>query len=228
MTGGQHFILDLDGTLMPSSAVDNRCYWAAVTAVFGGPGRTVALDGFSAVSDIGILSQWCRDTLDRDPSGDEVARVQAVFLEELDRAAKLDASPFEPTPGLRHWIAHRASADGVTGIATGGWGTTARWKLRRAGLDDLDLPLASSDDAEQRADIMRIALERCGGHPGQPVTYVGDGPWDLAASRALGWDFIGIASGTAARRLRASGARRVIADFTALLPDTSAAEAGQA
>ncbi|MDX1381871.1 MAG: haloacid dehalogenase-like hydrolase [Xanthomonadales bacterium] len=189
-----------------------------MSAVFGAPGRTLELDGFGSVTDIGILSQWCHDTFDRAPADDEIADVQSAFLKALERAANEDASPFDPTPGLRRWIAHRAAQGGVLGIATGGWGMTARWKLRRAGLDEFELPLASSDDAAQRTEIMRIALERSGGPSGESVTYVGDGPWDLAASRALGWDFIGIASGTAARHLRASGARLVIDNFNALLP----------
>ena len=224
MTGEGHFILDLDGTLMPSSAVDNQCYWAAVTEVFGAPGRTLELDGFGSVTDIGILSQWCELALDRAPTGAEVADVQSAFLQALEHAAREDPSAFEPTLGLRRWLAHRAAAPGVTGIATGGWGATARWKLRRAGLDELELPLASSDDAAERTDIMRIALDRSGGLVGEPVTYLGDGPWDLAASRALGWAFIGVASGTTARRLRESGAGHVIDNFTALLP--TAAPAG--
>lgn len=218
MAVARHFILDLDGTLMPSSEVDNECYWAAVTEVFGGPGRALDLHGFGSVTDIGILRQWCRDALGRAPAAAEVEDVQAAFLAGLERAAGHQPECFEPMPGLRSWLKHHFDAGSRLAIATGGWGVTARWKLRHSGLDALELPLASSDDAEQRTDIMRRARQRCGADANDRICYVGDGCWDLDASRELGWDFIGIAQGTSAERLRAAGARDVVADFTALLP----------
>jgi phosphoglycolate phosphatase-like HAD superfamily hydrolase len=42
---------------------------------------------------------------------------------------------------------------------------------------------------------------------------VGDGKWDLQASLELGWEFIGIASGKQAARLKEAGAKHVQTDF---------------
>jgi len=59
------YLLDLDGTLIPSHAVDNRCYWSAVSEVFGVNESTLDLEGFSEVTDTLILRAWCLDRLHR-------------------------------------------------------------------------------------------------------------------------------------------------------------------
>jgi phosphoglycolate phosphatase-like HAD superfamily hydrolase len=46
------------------------------------------------------------------------------------------------------------------------------------------------------------------------VTYVGDGVWDFQAAQRLGWNFIGIGSGTAAHRLLHAGAAAVLPNFS--------------
>lgn len=209
------YILDLDGTLMPSHAVDNTCYWAAVFAEFDHRGEPEDLAAFDNVTDDGLLAEWCRTRLGRSPEHQERERIQADFLARLEAAARDDGAPFSPTPGVRRWLAARPPD--TVAIATGGWALTARWKLRQAGLDRFDLPLAASDHGADRPTIMRAAQAQLpdGGADETPC-YVGDGPWDLAAARSLGWDFLGVARGARARRLRAAGALRVIGDFEEL------------
>jgi phosphoglycolate phosphatase-like HAD superfamily hydrolase len=46
------------------------------------------------------------------------------------------------------------------------------------------------------------------------VTYVGDGVWDLRASRSLGYRFIGVGFYDTGRALRDEGAACVFSDFT--------------
>ena len=209
------FILDLDGTLMPSHAVDNVCYWAAVFAEFGREGAAEDLSAFDNVTDDGLLAEWCRAQVGRMPSTGERRRIQADFLARLGAAERDEPGAFTPTPGLERWLANRPG--GTVAIATGGWAMTARWKLRRAGLDRFALPLAASDHGRDRPAIMRDARARLP-NPGhsRPPCYVGDGPWDLAAARALDWDFIGVARGERARRLREAGAACVVDDFRSL------------
>ena len=67
------------------------------------------------------------------------------------------------------------------GVLTGG----------TAGLGAFGFPLATADDAHDRADIMRIALGRLGADFNS-ITYYGDGPWDQDASRRLGWNFVAV------------------------------------
>lgn len=211
------YLLDLDGTLMPTHEVDNRCYWEAVSAVFGVETGTLDLEGFTDVTDTAILRAWGERRLGRRPTGEETEAVRAQFLALLERAAHEEPDAFLPLPGVQAWLAGRPP--GSAAIATGGWGHTARFKLSRAGLADLDLPLASSDDAHTRTGIMEVGQARLGAaYRSSAPVYVGDGPWDLEAARDLGWTFVGVGQGDQAKRLRAAGARRVVADFLALTP----------
>jgi phosphoglycolate phosphatase-like HAD superfamily hydrolase len=176
---------------------------------------TLDLEGFTDVTDTAILHAWCVERLGRPPRGEEESAVRARFLELLTTAAGETPSAFEPLPGVSAWLAARPR--GSVAIATGGWGHTARFKLARAGLAALELPLASSDDAATRPGIMRAARARLDpAHRATRPIYLGDGPWDVAAARELRWDFIGVASGERAARLRDAGASRVVANFLAL------------
>ena len=56
-----------------------------------------------------------------------------------------------------------------------------------------DFPLATSDDAFDRAEIMRIALSSLG-TTFDSVSYYGDGPWDRDACDKLGWNFVAVGS----------------------------------
>jgi len=211
------YILDLDGTLMPSAEIDNLCFWQAVGAVFGAPEEPPDLHGFVHVTDSGILQEWCTRELGRPPGADEAARIKRTFAQLLETAFAGSPDHFSPVPGLEEWLAAvQASGRALAGIATGGWEHSARLKLKLSGLERFGLPLASSDDAVRRTDIMRIAAQRTLGRAdadGTRFTYVGDGVWDLRASRDLGWAFVGIASGARARQLERAGAVLVRANF---------------
>jgi phosphoglycolate phosphatase-like HAD superfamily hydrolase len=211
------YILDLDGTLMPTAAIDNECYWQAVFGVFDKHGQLPDLHDFKNVSDGGILHEWCMRELGRPASAQETTQIKRLFGEFLQSAFALQPGHFSPLPGVDEWLAAiRCSRHVLAGIATGGWEHSARLKLKYSGLDRFDLPLASSDDAIERTAIMRIAAQRTLGQQAVEdtfFTYVGDGAWDVAASRALNWGFIGIATGQQALRLRQAGANLVQENF---------------
>jgi len=219
-TATRVYILDLDGTLMPSADVDNRCYWRAVFACFGQRDRVPGLHTFRHVTDSGILEEWCLERLGRAPRAEETRFVKQEFLRLIESAYLEEPACFQPLPGVEDWLQSvNASRREYAGIATGGWGHTARLKLELAGLERFGLPLASSDDAGARTAIMEVAARRVLGSkpPGDAIyTYFGDGRWDYLASRELGWRFVGIARGGAARRLRDAGATDVREDFTHL------------
>jgi len=215
--GKQVFILDLDGTLIPSAEVDNECFWQAVFDCFGQRPALPDLHGYTHVTDSGILNEWCHLELDRAPHREETRQIKQRFLDLLKAAASHQPEHFLPLPGVRSWLETVQASDNVcAGIATGGWEHSARLKLDLAGLDRFHLPLASSDDAIPRTEIMQIAAQRTHYHRSSDkavFTYVGDGPWDLLASQKLDWRFVGIASGGRAKQLRQKGAVHIRADF---------------
>ena len=211
------YILDLDGTLMPTHDLDNRCYWLAVDDVFQTGPEPRDLHGFHRVTDDGILDEWSGRTLERQLTTEERDAIKQRFLVRLEQAAEDEPEAFRPFPGVVDWLA--SQAPGSLAIATGGWRHTATFKLFVAGLDRFALPLASSDEAPTRTGIMLTAQRQLA--PDRQLatpTYLGDGAWDLAACRDLAWNFIGIARGNRARALHRAGAEQVIEDFLPLLP----------
>jgi phosphoglycolate phosphatase-like HAD superfamily hydrolase len=48
------------------------------------------------------------------------------------------------------------------------------------------------------------------------ITYIGDGPWDIAAVASLEWSFIGVASHYSSETLRGWGAEAVVSDYLVL------------
>ena len=217
-SGTQVFILDLDGTLIPSAEIDNECFWRAVYACFDMPFRLPDLHEFKHVTDSGILDEWCLRELGRPPGTRETGQIKRHFEQLLKSAFTRQPEHFSPLAGVVEWLEAAAANDRVyTGIATGGWEHSARLKLKLSGLDRFGLPLASADDAVERAEIMRIAAQRTLGQQADDntaFTYVGDGAWDLKASRELNWKFIGIASGTRATQLKLAGATLIRVDFS--------------
>lgn len=216
-TGTQVFILDLDGTLMPSAEIDNECFWQAVFECLGERDQLPDLHNFKHVTDSGILDEWCVMELGRSPHAEETRQIKLRFGQLLESAFRLQPEHFSPLPGVDEWLDAAVNHEHVyVGVATGGWEHSAQLKLRLSGLNRFDLPLASSDDATTRTEIMQIAVQRTlGTQAGKQAdfTYVGDGAWDLKASRELGWKFIGIASGEQANQLRLAGADQISQNF---------------
>ena len=216
----QVFILDLDGTLIPSAEIDNLCFWQAVFECFDRHDPLPDLHDFKHVTDSGILGEWCEGALGRFANDDENRQIRRRFAELLEQSSNEPGEYFKPLAGVEEWLlAVQESPNVFAGIATGGWGHSAGLKLELSGLDKFDLPLASSDDAIARSDIMLIAagmVQELHGVQDAAITYIGDGAWDFEATRVLNWDFIGIAGGDQASRLRKAGANHVRADFTRL------------
>ena len=103
-------------------------------------------------------------------------------------------------------------------IATGAWRASALLKIRCAGLNIDELPIATGDDSPSREGILQAAFERARSIHGLPstcdVVAVGDGVWDLRAAKAMGWRFLGVGQGKQAETLSSAGAGQVVEDFT--------------
>ena len=186
-------IFDIDGTLLQSAAIDDAFYQSAVRSVLGDAIIRPDLSDYDYVSDSGILSQIFSDNSVSEVIEPE-AEIKSCFVQLLsDHIA--EQGPFKEVPGARDFLKRfDDSSEHAVGIATGGWRASALLKLKTAGFGDFDVPIATSDDARDRQEIMRIALSQLG-DSFSSVTYYGDGPWDRDASRQLGWNFVAVGSG---------------------------------
>lgn len=185
-------VFDIDGTLLRSAAVDDALYKDAVRSVLGDAKIRPALSDYDYVSDSGILSQIFSDNSISEVIEHEAA-IKSRFVQLLSKHIS-EHGPFQEIPGARAFLKRfDDSSEHAVAIATGGWRASALLKLETAGFGDFDVPIATSDDARDRQEIMRIALSQLG-DSFSSVTYYGDGPWDRDASRQLGWNFVAVGS----------------------------------
>ena len=183
-------ILDIDGTLLNSTAVDDGLYLAAVRRVLGQVKVRESWSLYRNVTDGGILNEILSDN-SLAHSAATVTAVRDVFVESIREHIER-AGPFMEIPGAREFVAGLgASNSHRVAYATGGWSASALIKLESAGFPLEGIPLASSDDYPDRESIMFHALNQLGGEL-QSVTYYGDGVWDEVATRNLGWKFVAL------------------------------------
>jgi phosphoglycolate phosphatase-like HAD superfamily hydrolase len=210
----QLIVFDIDGTLTRTNDVDTRCYVQAMSEYLG-----VTIDDhwsrYRHVTDSGIATELFE--MHGRPLAD-VNLVRQRFLSLLEEALREKPDCCREVADARDLLVKLRRMPGVAvGIATGGWADSAYAKLRHAGIDVEDLAFASADDCESRTEIMRLCEQRAAAmakvQSFAAIGYVGDGEWDLRASRELGWNFVGIAEGDDAKRLRNAGAKHVFPDF---------------
>jgi phosphoglycolate phosphatase-like HAD superfamily hydrolase len=210
-------IFDVDGTLTDTNLVDGRCYWDAVSEMFGLVNGQPDWSGFRHVTDRGIAEELCQRHLGRAIRDDEVNALRRRVAELLETAMPVqDPLSYQITGASNLLSFMLGSPEFGVALATGAFRPSAALKLRRAGLFNSSIPLASSDDAVARAQIMRIARRRAARkYRGEfsHISFVGDGVWDVKGARELGWNFVGIAAGEHAEFLRRAGASIIVPNF---------------
>ncbi len=183
-------LFDIDGTLLQSADVDDALYRESVQAVLGSVVLRPSLNDYEFITDSGILIQIFADN-GIAPEPDRSADVKRHFVESV-RSFVARHGPFNEVPGAKTFLRTLLSSEKYrVALATGGWEDSARFKLESAGFADMNIPIATSDDAYDRVEIMRIALSRLDGEF-ESVTYYGDGLWDEVASKKLGWNFVAV------------------------------------
>ena len=183
-------IFDLDGTLVQSAEFDDAFYQESVSEVLGHSRYSTDWERYTHVTDTGLLFELLtRLGIDASRQQPVIDQVRESFCDKV--ATYLNSGAHcTATPGALDMLQGLKSAGIKFGIATGGWGKTARMKLRHAGIEEPDA-LSSCDDAVARADIMQHCLQRLGAQR-EGAVYFGDGPWDAKATAALGWKFVGV------------------------------------
>ena len=209
-------IFDIDGTLTDTNAVDDECFLRAIADVFELDVARVDWSDAPHVTDSAITQWLSEQHRGRGVDEDELHRLVRVFVEHL--AVELERAPvrFAPIQGAVDLFPALRAVGWDVALATGGWGPSARLKLRASRLDEPDLILACGSDAISREEIVLLARDRASSLHGVSyprVVSVGDGTWDVRTASNLGVPFVGVGSGAREARLRAAGASVVLADF---------------
>ncbi len=209
-------LFDVDGTLCDTYGLDDVGFCEVAAEMLGVRVPSESWKAAPEITDAGILAwlwdrhRGCRPT--RQELDEFIAAFEAVLARELRRGSSGGALAM---PGVPQLLERLAGAGWDVAFATGGWGRTARLKLRTAGLPVEPL-LASSDDSPDRVEIFRLAANRAAARDGGPHArrvLVGDGLWDVRVAARLGWPVLGVGGGEHASRLREEGASAVVADF---------------
>jgi phosphoglycolate phosphatase-like HAD superfamily hydrolase len=140
-----------------------------------------------------------------------IARVLTSYVAHLE--ATLRTRRYRPIGDVAGAVALLEARGAVVGLATGNARAGARLKLDSAGLGAVFVLErgAYGDDAEPRADIVRLAAARCGAGEGARIIVVGDTGHDVQAGRAAGARVVGVAiSDAAVSELRAAGADVIV------------------
>ena len=186
-------VFDIDGTLVDSYGFDAELYTDAVRQVLG-----INIDTdwarYRNATDSGILDQVIEENGVEEDRKTLQLTVQREFTRLTEAYIKQNANAVREIPGASAFIEHLEQIEDVAlAIATGGWESTAKLKLRAIGLNPDHFALATASDAISRTEIIEIAAERSlRGRKAARKTYFGDGLWDKRASEALGYEFIGV------------------------------------
>lgn len=211
-------VFDIDGTLVKYHRKRDIAFVRAVQEVVG---ITIedSWSEYSHSTDSGIFSEifekkkGCSCTV-RDIG--EFKKSMASWLEK-----EYGAEPFESVTGVKECLAALLNnPDWTSAIATGNWEFSGDFKLKSAGIDARNIPFASADDGVKREWILQMAFSRAKkavhANKFEKIVYVGDWIWDVKAAQALGWKFIGIATGEVEKTIRNAGAEQVLPDFSGM------------
>lgn len=222
MTAMRLLLFDVDGTLVRCGPQVRPILVDAFREVYGVAELEVDGYDFSGKTDRRIaLELLALVGLDRERVTRDLHRLREVYLANLE--ARLDRERMEVLPGVEELLGALAPrSDVALGLLTGNWQGGARIKLGRFGLDRYFAFGAFGEDAEERSELLPVALERASRATGRSfrpadVLIVGDSERDVACGRAHGVPVLAVATGwTRAERLASVGADRVVASLAGL------------
>ncbi|UCC83440.1 MAG: HAD family hydrolase [Gemmatimonadota bacterium] len=211
---------DIDGTLLYTDGAGRVAIRAALVEVYGTSGP---IDGyvFHGKTDPRIVVELMMAAgLEAGEVRRRLPEVWPVYLEVLERELEERQRRGRITllPGILELLAALGDRPDVTiGLLTGNIEEGARLKLAAAGLGSTFDVGGYGSDSEDRAEVARVALSRCGasGGEGSSTVVLGDTPEDVACARAVGASAIAVATGRhKVEELVESGADAVFEDFS--------------
>jgi len=209
-------VFDVDGTLTATNEVDTRCFAGAFLEVFG-----VALNTswhiYPQRTDSGIIRHSFLEHFRRVPTATELDLFRERFLTLLEGEWRAAPHNFAAIAGAaRAFTAIVEHGNYALALATGGWRASALFKLEKGGIPAAGVPAAFADDAAEREEIARIAIDRATVRYQQQfdrIILVGDSDCDVTTAARLRLGFVGIAADANDAVLRAAGASRVLRDY---------------
>ncbi len=207
-------LFDVDNTLLWSGGAGGKAMGLAFRDLFG------IEDGFKRVEFSGRTDRYILTTALRQHGIDgDFDEHQVRFLERyfthLPQALRERQGKLMPGfPALLDALAKQPHVR--LGLATGNFSRAAQMKLAHYGIDGYFSGGGFGEESEDRAVIVRRAIERLGeGLPGAEAVVIGDTPHDISSAKANGAVAVGVATGGhSVEQLKESGADFVFQDFS--------------
>ncbi len=216
-------LFDIDGTLLtgptsgPSAGVEAMAACARTVTGQDGLHRRVE---FAGRTDRQIARDMLVAAGAANPSAHELEAFVGRYVEAL--RARIGQRPYRPLNGVREAVRVLHDHGAIVGLGTGNVRLGAQAKLQSAGLADLfDLDRGGyGDDADTRAEVLRVGVSRCDPTGSLPVIIVGDTPYDVHAALDIGALCVAVPTGMYdAPSLIEAGAHRLVAGLDATLAD---------
>ena len=212
-------LFDVDATLLYSGGAGSLAMRRAFTKLYGVDDAFARVE-FTGRTDWSILRDALREhrLLDGKPFEEEMARFLETYLALLEPTLR-EVEGGRVMPGVPELLAALAGRQGARlGLATGNFRQACFIKLRHFGLDAHLREGGFGDDAEDRGELVRVAIERvANGTPARSgeVWIIGDTVLDVAAARTNNARALAVATGsTPPEALRAAGAHAVLDDLS--------------
>jgi phosphoglycolate phosphatase len=213
-------LFDIDGTLLQAGGAGRCALELALAEVLGNrDGLSLRSVEFAGRTDPWIVAEGLAQH-GIDPDEALVAEVLRRYVAHLPGQLDL-ARAFEVLPGAVELLSTLVDrGDVALGLGTGNTEPAAYAKLARGGLDSFFSFGGFGSDHSDRAQLLRVGLDRGlrhanGGREARAVV-IGDTPHDVRAAQAIGAECIAVSTGHyPAEALEAAGARIVVADLRA-------------
>lgn len=213
-------LFDIDNTLVATGGAGGRALQLAFAELFGIDDGFAGMD-FAGRTDVSIF----REAVHNHHLDSDFAALLARFKEAYHRhlAATLPQAEVEGGGRVLTGIGEMLEAlvgrpDAVLGVATGNFRQGALMKLDHYRLGRYFRDGAYGDDAEDRAELVAIAIRRLAQQAAvadNQIYIIGDTPLDVQAAKANGVTAVAVATGRYNQaELRASGADLVLPDLS--------------
>lgn len=191
-------LFDIDGTLLRAEGATHRAINKTYQELFGVK-ETIDVRSLIGSTDYLIFKDAARKLLKRELSGAEMKAVEKRYLELLP--AELAAVNFHVKPGVGKLLPLLAANKDITlAVETGNLKPAAYLKLKKGGIDKYFKAGGFGNDSENRARIIRTAIERASVlsntsfEPGC-IFVIGDAPNDVNAGKEVGILTVAVGTG---------------------------------